>query len=131
MKRLELIEFNNAFSKVKVSGLSKEATMKYFKLKIALSEEVNKIKEHEKLAKEETKPEGVEDENKLTAQQFAAWRNAFDGVLEEYYREEQEKSPDTRILTEDELFNNILSSELNQDMSTEEKAVLVKYLLKP
>lgn len=130
MKRQELVNFNNALSKVKVGGLGKEAAMKYFKLKIALSEEINKIKEHEKVVKEETKPDGVEDENKLTSQQFALWRNAFDGILEEYYNEEAEKSPETRILTEDELFDHILSHELNQDMSTEEKAVLVKYLLK-
>lgn len=130
MKRQELISFNNAFSKVKVSGLGKEASMRYFKLKIAVSEEVNKIKDHEKIAKEETKPDDVEDENKLTTQQFAAWRNAFDGALEDYYQEELEKSPETKILTEDELFTNILSSDLNQDMATEEKAVLVKYLLR-
>lgn len=129
MKRQELIEFNNAFSKVKVSGLGKETSLKYFKLKIAISGEINQIKEYERIAKEETKPNDVEDENKLTTQQFAMWRNAFDGILEEYYNNELEKLPDTKILTEDELFNNILSSDLNQDMSTEEKSVLVKYLL--
>lgn len=130
MKRHELVNFNNAFSKVKVSGLGKEATMKYFKLKIAVSEEIGKIKEHEKIVKEETKPDDVDDENKLTSRQFTTWRTAFDGILEEYYNEEPEKSPETKILTEDELFNHILSNELNQDMTTEEKAVLVKYLLK-
>ena len=130
MKRQELIEFNNAFSKVKVSGLGKEASLKYFKLKITVSEEINKIKEYEKVAKEETKPDDVEDEHKLTTQQFTTWRNAFDGILEEYYNEDLEKSPDTKILSEDELLNNIISNELNQDMTTEEKSVLVKYLLK-
>ena len=104
--------------------------MKYFKLKITVSEEINKIKEYEKVAKEETKPDDVEDEHKLTTQQFTTWRNAFDGILEEYYNEELEKSPDTKILSEDELLNNIISNELNQDMTTEEKSVLVKYLLK-
>lgn len=130
MKKQELINFNNSFSKVKVSGLSRETSMKYFKLKIAVSEEINKISEHEKIVKEETKPCDVEDENKLTNKQFIDWRSAFDNVLEEYYGEDIEKEIETKILSEDELYNHILSSELNQDMTTEEKSILVKYLLK-
>lgn len=130
MKVKELIAFNEAFREVKVAGLAKEPAMKYFKLKIAVSEELSKIAGHEKVVKEQTKPDGIEDENNLTEQQFRSWKNAFEEVMADYGDQELEKFPDTQILSQDELYDNILSLETNQEMNTEKKALLMKYLLK-
>lgn len=130
MKRKELILLNVAFSEVKVVGLAKEPSLKYFKLKIALSEEIAKMAEFERTAKEQTKPDDVEDESQLSELQFRNWKNAFEPVMADYQEQELEGFPDTRILTDDELYDCMLSSELNKEMNTEKKAVLMKYLVK-
>ena len=130
MNKRELILFNEAFSQIKVSGLGKDSSIMFFKLKIAVSEEITKIAEYEKLVKEQTKPDDVQDENNLSDLQLHSWKNAFEEILTEYQRQEVENFPDTHILTEDELYDCILSSELNREMNTEKKSILMKFLLK-
>lgn len=130
MNKRELIFFNEAFSQIRAVGLGKESSILFFKLKIAVSEEVTKIAEYEKLVKEQTRPDDVEDENNLSDLQLHHWKSAFEEILIEYQRQELENFPDTHILTQDELYDCILSSELNQEINTERKSILTKFLLK-
>lgn len=109
LTKSELFVFHKVFSGVKFK-LEQQPCIDYLHLKIKVSEEVEKI---EKSGREALKVVlakfGYEDVKELPKDKIQEFETALNGV---------------------QLFSGVLDLEGNKDVSTEGKAILMKYLMK-
>lgn len=126
--KAELVIFHKVFSGVKFK-LDQQPCIDYLHLKIKISEEVEKIERSGREALKVVLAKfGYEDVKELPKDKIQEFEIALNGVGEKLQSEEVEL--DTHILTPDQLFSGVLDLEGNKDVSTEGKAILMKYLMK-
>ncbi|MCC8188382.1 MAG: hypothetical protein LIP08_13025 [Bacteroides sp.] len=130
LKVKDIVRFNEVFKDVKVSGLNKEATVEYLNLKICISELVEKFAEREKKIFKEAIPEGYKEGDKLPPEKYQEFKSLIDGLMEKFHNEPIKEEIDTHVLSLDELFDSVLNIEENKNISSEGKALLMKYLKK-
>lgn len=126
----EIVKLHNALKDAKVSKLSKESTIAYLELKIRLSEEFEKVEEKEKKIFKETLPDGFKDGDKVAPEKAYEINVLRSQLISKYNSEEVKEDINPHILTSDELFDSIMNVELNDSISSEEKATITKYLKK-
>lgn len=129
IKKSDLIAFNNVFSQVKVKGLEQQTFTDYLHLKIKTTEIIEGVETSRtngiKIALKEL---GYNEGDKIPSDKKAYIEQKVSAAIKKLFDEEVEL--DTHVLTGDEFFNCILNIEENKDMTTEQKAVLMKYLVK-
>lgn len=128
MKKSELIALHNVFAKAKFK-LDQQPCIDLLHLKIKISEEGEKIDKLQDDAVKTILAEfGCESAKDLPKDKIADFEEKLTGVMNKMLSETVEL--DTHILTPDQLFSGILDLDENKDMSTEGKAILMKYLMK-
>lgn len=125
----EALKLHMALKDAKVGKLDKEKTMLYLGLKADLTDVKEASDKKIKTINEEAMAlfnikEGDKLDEFTGREYYAAYNNAA-----EKYTEEDSKI-DSHILTEDDLYNSILSLEKNDDLTTESKALISKFLKK-
>jgi hypothetical protein len=129
IKKADAYALNTAWKGTKVKGLSNEACKDYFHLKIKLTEVCDKLaKDTQDGSKLILAELGYKEGDKIPPEKLAEAQNKVNGALEKLYEEEVELN--THILSPDDLFNSLLNIDENKDLSTEDKSILVKYLMK-
>lgn len=125
----ELILFNNVFSQVKVKGLEQQPYINYLHLKIKVSEIIEQVqKQQTDGIKNVLKELGYREGDKVPKDKEMDVNEKLNAVLEKLLSEDVEL--DTHVLSQDDFFKCILDIEENKNMTTEQKASLMKFLVK-
>ncbi len=130
LKVKDMVRFNEVCQEVKVSGLSKEAPVAYLNLKIRISELVEKFAGREKKIFKKAIPEGYKAGDKWPPEKYQECRSLIHRLKEKFRDEPITEEIDTRVLSLDEFFGSVLNIEENKNISSEGKALLMKYLKK-
>lgn len=127
LSKATILEFNNVFGQVK--GLAQQTYIDFLTLKVKLSGLVEQIdKARTDAIKAVLKELGFNDGESIPTEKQAEVNVKLTGVITNLFSEEIEL--DTKVLSTDEFFNSILSIDENNTLSTEHKAILMKYLVK-
>lgn len=125
----QVVEFDRAWRETKVKGLSNESTYSYLYLKSKISEHIKLIEEQQKEAiKIALSHFGYKDNEQVPTDKVSEVNARIIPVLEKILSETIDM--DTKILNREELFGCVISLDENKDISIENKATLMKYLLK-
>lgn len=125
----EILEFNTAWKDSKVKPLSAESTRNYFYLKVKMSEHVKAITEQLESARKVFLSEnGFKESDQIPKDKIVDIQMKFNDLERKLL--EERIDIDTHIMPEEELFERLINAESNESISTENKAVLMKYLLK-
>lgn len=125
----QIVEFDRAWRETKVKGLSNESTYAYLYLKSKISEQIKLIEEQQKEAiKISLSHFGYKENEQIPNDKVNEVNSRVMPVIEKILSEKVEI--DTDILNREELFGCVISLDENKDISIENKAILMKYLLK-
>lgn len=125
----EILEFNNAWKDSKVGQLSNTSTRDYFYLKVKMTENVKAISEQlEGARKVFLEENGFKEGDQIPKEKIYDVQSKFNDLERKILEEKVEI--ETHILPADELFDKLLNIDNNESISTENKATIMKYLLK-
>lgn len=124
----EAARLNMVLNDVKVTGLERKQTMDYLNLKIALSDVAKQYSERDKKIMDEVaKQYGFKEGDKLEGEVKVKFETTYYEMLSEYAKGDSGINP--HVLSEEEVFNAILNLELNNPVSTGDKALILKMLV--
>ncbi len=129
LSKVAILEFNNVFAQTKVKGLPQQPYINFLTLKVKLSSLVEQVDKDKTAAiKTVLKELGYNEGDTIPTEKQAEVNAKLTGVIENLFSEEVEL--DTKVLSADEFYSSILNIDENNVLSTEQKAVLMKHLVK-
>lgn len=129
LSKAAILELNNAFVQAKVKGLAQQPYINLLTLKVELSGLVEQLNQARAAAiKTVLKELGFNDGEAIPTERHAEVSAKLSGVIASLFNEEVELN--TKVLSVDELYDSILSINENSTLATEQKALLMRYLVK-
>ena len=129
LSKAVVLELNNVFAQAKVKGLAQQQYIDVLTLKVKLSALVEQLdKDRTEAIRTVLKELGYSEGEAIPADKQNEVNAKLSGVIANLFAEELEL--DTKVLSADEFYSSILSIDENSQLSTEHKAVLMKYLVK-
>lgn len=129
LTKANVLEFNSVFAQVKVKGLPQQSYIDFLTLKVKMSNLVEQIdRERVEGIRMVLKELGYGEGDNIPEENQNEVNVKLNGVIGSLFTEVVELN--TKVLSEDDFYSSILSIDENNDLATEQKAALMKYLVK-